>query len=168
MFRPHWKDIAPLVVKDLNSCPQKAQQLAELLGVSVADFLLNTQTETIPYLILAKRKDILTRIAQARGKDVTDLWLTPNENFAAVMSKLLTQPAHELEQSVLGALQEVGLANENLSSIVNQAGPIQTACELLKIAAGGNDPQKEQVCSFNQPLGHLANLGIRLTKGSKP
>ena len=138
LFKPFWRTVAINVVRDINSCPQKAQQLADLLGVSVPEFLLMTQTYTIPYLIQTKRGDVLAKIALARGADVRvqDLWLQPKENFAVVLATLLLQPSTDREQTAVEVLQTIvpGFSPTDLSSLVC-VDPNPTACEILKIAA---------------------------------
>jgi serine/threonine-protein kinase ATR len=155
LFKPFWSSIAMLVVKDLITCPQKAQQLSELLGMSVHEMLILTQTDTVPYLILMKKRDVLQRIAQARSATTTiqDLWLQPSKNLAAVLSLLLVQPSADVEQSAVDLLQEAapGFSETDLSALV-KVDPILIACEILKHAGDFQEAKKPNVCISNIKL----------------
>jgi serine/threonine-protein kinase ATR len=148
LFKPFWSSVAMNVVKDLIKCPQKAQQLAELLEISVNELLILTQTDTVPYLILCRKKDVLQRVAQARGitTAVQDVWLQPSKNLAAVMSLLLVQEAPDVEQAAIALLQHAapGFAESDLSAMV-RVDPILIACEILKYAGDCHAPKKLHV-----------------------
>lgn len=148
LFKPYWSSVATHVVKDLINCPQKAQQLAELLGLGVNELLILTQTDTVPYLILAKKKDVLQRIAQARSPTtgVQELWLQPSKNLAAVLSLLLVQQSPDAEQSAVALLQDAapGFSETDLSTLV-KLDPILIACEILKHGGDFPETKKSQV-----------------------
>ena len=149
LFRPFWRSIAISVVKDIFSCPQKVQQLSDLLSIDVDDLLLLTQAETIPYLTLTKRKDILERIASARGPNtkIKDLWRQPPKNAAAVVSSLLLHHNSEAEKAILALLCEVDpeFTENDLLTLMN-IDPIFSACEILKATGNGLEIQQNQVC----------------------
>jgi serine/threonine-protein kinase ATR len=148
LFNPFWSSIATHVVKDLITRPQKAQQLSDLLGMSVNDLLLRTQTDTVPYLLLARKKEVLQRIAQARGSTtgVQDLWLQPPKNLAAVLSLLLVQQSPDVEQAAISLLQDAAPDfNEAGLSAMVKVDPILIACEILKHAGDSQDAKKAQV-----------------------
>jgi serine/threonine-protein kinase ATR len=147
LFRPFWRSVAASVVKDIFSCPQKAQQLSDLLSMSVNDLLLLTQAETVPYLTLTKKKDALDRIAAARGADtpVHDLWLQPTRNVATVAASLLLQHHSEGLKTITSLLHELDpdfTAADCQKLII--AEPIHTACEILKANGDSSEIQKVQ------------------------
>src|SRR4051794_6909331 len=107
LFRPFWRSIGYSVIKDLHSNPQKAQLLSDLTEQSVTNLLLSTQLETLPHLVLAKRKDILGRIALTRGISAREVCLQPRKNLAAILGLLLCQPVANVEQNAVDALQAV-------------------------------------------------------------
>lgn len=148
LFRPFWRSIAISVVKDIFFCPQKVQQLSDLLSIDVDDLLLLTQTETIPYLTLTKRKDILERIALARGPStrIKDLWRQPPKNVAALVSSLLLHHSSETEKAILTLLCELDpdFTENDLLTLVN-IDPIFSACEILKTSSDGLEIQPNQV-----------------------
>jgi serine/threonine-protein kinase ATR len=167
LIRPYWKSLAIHVVKDVYVCPQKIQQLSDVLCISVGELLIQTQTETIPYLILTRKRDVLQRIAQARGPstNVHDLWLQPSRNIAAVLAFLLIQPLENSEQNAIALLREASpdFAEADLSGLV-KLEPIQTACEILKYAADYPDVKKGHA---HQGLRLLAQINERKSGASK-
>jgi len=138
LFRPFWRTVAISVVKDLQNRPQKAQQLADILGKSVDDLLMETQEETISFLLLRKHTDTLQRIANARGGpggSILDLCMQ-TRNLTVILANLVVQdPTHieSLGHTVLGqASPEV--RKISISELLGM-DPVAVACELLKIAS---------------------------------
>jgi serine/threonine-protein kinase ATR len=158
MFRPFWRSIGPAVIKDLQNLPQKAQQLSDLLGMSVNQMLLMTQTETLPHLVLTKRVNVLQRIATARGTSIQDICTQPRRNLACILALLLCQPVAHIEESAMEALAAVAPAfreNENSLASWIKLEPVLVACELLKTAAEENDARKPQVSLLFSAVGAL-------------
>jgi len=155
LIRPFHRSIAVAVVQDLSTKPQKIQCLTEFLGTSVGHFLVLTQRETIPFLVLTKRKDILQRIASARkpGTSIQDLCLSPPRNLAAVLGFFLTQPSTDVEHSVISHLTEVapGLHDSDLASLV-KIDPVLIACEMLEIAADTDEANLPKVCTVDSSI----------------
>jgi serine/threonine-protein kinase ATR len=151
LLKPYWRNIAVTVVKDLQSRPQKAQQLAELLRMSVNQMLLLTQFDTIPYLVLTKRKDVLQRIASARNPptSVKDIITHPKRTFAAVLALLLRQQSTDLEEAVMDILRDSApeFAEIDLQGLVNTDPPL-IAFELLKATADADESMKNKVGEF--------------------
>jgi serine/threonine-protein kinase ATR len=155
MLRPFWKTIGMRIINDLEKRPQKAQQLSELLGMSVNAMLLTTQTETLPYLVLSKKKDVLKRIAAARGTSIQDVCTQPRKNLAAILALLLCQQSKgerpaEVEKNAMETLVQIAPAfqeNDNDLSSWIKLEPILVACELLKAAAEEKEAAaKGRVC----------------------
>ena len=167
LMRPFWRTIAPNVVRDLLTRPQKAQQLCDFLGMSINQLLQNTQTHTLPYLVFEKQTDIIKRIATARGPDTTveNICLQPR-NFAAILAVLLLQyQSANTEESVMRALCQVapGFDGDDLSTLV-KLGPIPTACELLK---GSGDQHASAKPRYHQAIQTLAVITSRQPGQSK-
>lgn len=148
LFRPFWQNVAPAAVKDLLTLPQKVQQLADLLQLSVSQFLLLTQTSTLPFLVLSKRSDVLHRLAFMRGAEtpVEHLCMQPSKNLAAIVALLLRQPSTNIEDNVMDLLAEAAPAFKeyDLATLV-KLEPILIACDLLKAAAGADQAQRPLV-----------------------
>lgn len=159
LLRPFWRSVGVVVVKDLITRPQKAQILADLLGMSVNQLLLLTQTDTLPFLVLTKRKDIISRIASARGQDVSvqDVCMQPRRNLAAILALLLRQPSPDVETTAMEFLAEAAPAfrESDLSGLV-EIEPIFTACEILKAAADEDEANKPTIYKAFQTLASLA------------
>jgi len=147
LLRPYWRIIGITVVKDLQRRPQRAQQLSDLLGLSVNQLLVLTQAETLPYLVLWKRQDILQRIAGARGPDAT-IWsmcMQPR-NFTAIISLLLVQQPANFEATVRETLGQFNreYKHEEIVEILKN-DPISLACEVLKAAGDEEGTGKARV-----------------------
>ena len=158
LFRPFWRSVAPDVVKDLTTCPQKAQQLSDLLGLNggVDELLVLTQAETVPFLVLTKRHDILQRIAQARkSTQLQELIMDPPRNLAGVLSRLLLESG-DTEHAAASLLQDAAPNLRNRFVEVVKIDPILTACEMLK-AAGDSDERARLRVRYSILLKGMAN-----------
>jgi serine/threonine-protein kinase ATR len=147
LFLPFWRSIGPDVVKDTFTCPQKIQHLADVLRLKggVDELLVLTQTDTIPFLVITKRHDVLDRIRRARpGTDsIETLILEPRRNLACVLSRLLLE-SRGSEAAAASLLQEAAPNTRGkLRELVNIES-VLTACEILKVAgdSGQSKPQK--------------------------
>ena len=147
LFRPFWRSIAITVVKELPNRPQLAQQLSDLLGITVSEFLVWTQTNTLPYLILMRKHDVLRRIAQAHGNDAS-VWSICVEpvNMAAILAFLLVQPSIDPERTITTLLEEASadFKERDLADLVRME-PILTAFELLKAAGEDDEARRPKV-----------------------
>lgn len=146
LFRSFWRTIAVTVVKDLHSRPQKAQQLSELLGMSVGRFLLQTQGETIPYLVLTRSKDILQRVATARNMDIRDICLQPPKHLALILALLLQQNFPDPENAIMSILCDAApeFQEADLPALI-RLEPIPIACEMLKVAGEQHRSKKAPI-----------------------
>jgi serine/threonine-protein kinase ATR len=145
LLRPFWRSIAVSVARDLLVKPQKAQQLVDLLEIDLNAFLLLTERETVPSLVLSKNRDVLQKIATARGKGATiqDVCLYPRTNLASILTLILSQPVADPEELVIRCLQEVApsLKGVDVSDLI-QADPAIVACEMLKYCSAENEARK--------------------------
>ncbi|KAI8936862.1 hypothetical protein NX059_006098 [Plenodomus lindquistii] len=107
LLSPYWKVIGFSVVKDIIKKPQKAQQLADLTEQSVRQLLVYTQAETLPHLVLSKRKDVIERIAQARKASIVEVLTQPRTNLAKILALLLSQPVADVERNAMDILAAV-------------------------------------------------------------
>lgn len=122
------------VVKNFKSRPYMAEQLCDLLGMNVDDFLRLTELYTLPYLVLTRKRDIISRIG-ASYKDVKSPFdiCSEKSNLAAILAFLLSQPSSNPEGMAMSALTEVDTAFKGraLAELV-RTEPILIACDLLK------------------------------------
>lgn len=143
MVSAFWRSISVGVVKQLQSKPQIAQLLSELIGIDLADLLKVTQKYTIPYLILWKKVELVERIAQACEKDV---WSLIYDNMSEILVLLLAQDADSAESTTKALLENVcaGFKNVTLVQLVWPLS-ISIAAELLKAAGDEDDDRKTRV-----------------------
>jgi serine/threonine-protein kinase ATR len=161
LLRPFWRSIGFAVIKDIHNKPQKAQQLSDLTEQSVNNLLLLTHTDTLPHLVLTKRKDILERIATARGTSIQDICTQPRRNLAGILALLLCQPVADVEKSAMDALVAVAPAfqenGNDLSSWV-KLEPVMVACEVLKSAADQHETRRDNVSNVHTDEWHQLNI----------
>lgn len=133
LLRPFWSSVAVSVVQDINARPQKAQQLCDLLGLEVNELLVRTQRETVPTMVLTKKRDVLQRIAFARKTSVQDLCLQPRTNLAATLALLLGQGSADVEEAAMDCLSAAApdLQGTDLGNLV-KIDSVLVACEMLK------------------------------------
>ncbi len=150
LLSPHWKVIGFSVIKDIINKPQKAQQLADLTEQSVRQLLILTQSETLPHLVLSKRRDIIEKIAQARKVSVAEVLTQPRANLAKTLALLLSQPVEDVERSAMETLAAIEPAMREGSNNKLEAWVALDitgiAIEILMLAADQDKSRKKPVC----------------------
>ncbi|KAJ5763195.1 hypothetical protein N7533_001876 [Penicillium manginii] len=155
LFRPYWRTLSVVVVKNLQSRPYMAEQLCELLGMKVDSFLRLTEVHILPYLVLTRRRDIISRIGASRseGESPFDVCSEKN-NLAAILAFLLAQQSNDPEAMIMSLLAEIDSAfkGRTFAELV-RIEPILIACDLLKNLGNSGDQNRER---FQQALYRLA------------
>ncbi|KAL8735716.1 MAG: hypothetical protein Q9181_002719 [Wetmoreana brouardii] len=143
-LEPYWRTLAPTVVQDLQRRPQIAQYLSDLISVTVAGLLRLTQTHTLPYLVLTKRRDIVQRIADACNRSVKELCME-HSNMSNILAYIMLQSSSETEITIMTAFEVVSseFANVNCSELV-KAEPVLIASELLKASGELDEASKSK------------------------
>lgn len=155
VFAPYWRTIAVAVVQDLQRRPQMAQQISDLLAMSVQDFLVLTQAHTVPFFVLTKKRHVLQRIADACGHSIMALCRDHN-NLAGILANVLLQSSSDAESLVMALLNAVSPEFEHVDCAeLLQSEPQSTATELLK-SAGEDDEVKRS--KAHQALHFLASV----------
>ncbi|KAL2866806.1 protein kinase MEC1 [Aspergillus lucknowensis] len=157
LFRPFWRTLSVIVAKNLQSRPYMAEQLCDLLGMRVNDFLRLTEVYVLPHLVLSRKRDVIARIGGAYKDVKTPFDLcSEKDNLAAILAFLLCQPSSDPQEMVMPTLSAVDPAFEGrtLAELV-RIEPILIACELLKSLG---DAGKEKGARFQQALVVLASL----------
>ncbi|OJJ46333.1 hypothetical protein ASPZODRAFT_66362 [Penicilliopsis zonata CBS 506.65] len=167
LFRPFWRTLSITVVKHLQSRPVMAEQLCDLLGMKVEDFLRLTEVHVLPYLVLSRKRDIISKLGASytNAKTPFDLCSEQN-NLASILAFLLIQPSTNPEAMTMTLLTEIDAAfrGRSLAELV-RIEPILISCDLLKGLgdAGGDKGER-----FYQALRLLADLVPRKsTHGNK-
>ncbi|KAJ5683180.1 hypothetical protein N7462_006345 [Penicillium macrosclerotiorum] len=155
LFRPYWRTLSVAVVKNLQSRPHMAEQLCDLLGMKVDGFLRLTEVYVLPYLVLTRKRDIISRIGATRneGESPFDVCSEKN-NLAAILAFLLAQQSDNPEAMIMSLLADIDPAfrGRTLAELV-RIEPILIACDLLKSLGDAGDQNKER---FHQALQRLA------------
>lgn len=111
-----------------------AEQLCDLMGMKVDDFLRLTELYILPYLVLTQKRDIIAKVGSTYKdhKSPFDL-CTEKNNLAAILAFLLSQPSPNPEAMTMSVLAEVDTAfkGRSLAELV-RTEPILIACDLLK------------------------------------
>ena len=130
-------------MNDIQRRPQIAQQLSDLLGMTVTEFLLFTQTYTVPYLVLTKKREILQKVADSCGRSPKTLCMDHN-NLAAILAYILLQASDDTERMIMTLFAVVSpeFTKIDYTELLKAEQPL-TASELLK-AAGEEDEIKKQ------------------------
>lgn len=157
VFAPYWRTIAVAVVQDLQRRPQMAQQISDLLAMSVQEFLVLTQAHTVPFFVLTKRQDVLQRIADACGHSIMTLCRDHN-NLAGILASILLRSSNDAESLVMSLLNAVSPDFEQVDCAeLLKSEPQSTATELLK-SAGDEDEIKRSTA--HQALQFLAAVTL--------
>ncbi|CCJ28861.1 unnamed protein product [Pneumocystis jirovecii] len=143
LFSPYWSTVSVAVVRQMQSRPQIVQIFSTILGISSSDFLARTQSYTLPYLIISKRKDVIEQIAFSVQKDVSKLCL---DNMPYILAVLLTQNVTCVESAtmLLLSLASSDFKKVDLSSLV-RSEPILIVVELLQMFSSEIDEKRKRV-----------------------
>ena len=133
-----------------------AEQLCDLLGMSVDSFLQLTEVHTLPYLVYTRRRDIITRIAAAYpSKSAFELCMERN-NFASIIAYLLSQPEENHEAMIYSLLVEIDPNFKETSvTMLLKTEPIPITRELLKNMGDAGDGHDGKVYIY-----HVYGYGI--------
>ncbi|TQB68311.1 serine/threonine-protein kinase M1 [Monascus purpureus] len=157
LFRPFWRTISITVVKNFQSRPYMAEQLCDLLGMKVDDFLRLTEVHILPYLVLTRKRDLICKVAATykNTKSPFDICSEKN-NLAAILAFLLSQPSSDPEGMIMTLLAEVdpSFKGRTLAELV-RTEPILIACDLLKGLGDSGDVKGER---YHRALRVLAAL----------
>jgi len=147
MFRPFWGTVAIEAVKDLLVRPQTTQLMADLLGISVSEFLVLTQSHTLPWLVLLGKPEVIKKIAEAR-KDGQVCWYPCMEtsNLVAILPLLLIQNVPDTESYVMKLLKAISPQFKEIDfTDLLRVEPASQALHLLKLAGDADDSKKSRV-----------------------
>lgn len=140
-----------MVVKNIQSRPQMADQLCDMLGMEVDKFLKLTEVHVLPYLVLMRKSDIITRMGATYDEQQSAFKLcTEKNNLASILVLLLTQPSNDHDTMVMSILNEISpeFRVHDLAGWV-RVEPILIACELLRgmgDSTAGKDSKVQFIC----------------------
>lgn len=151
------------MIKDYSSRPQKVHQLAELTEQSARQLLLVTQADTLPHLVLTKKKDIIEKIAQARKASIGEVLTQPKRNLSKILALLLCQAVADVEKNAMDTLAAIEPAiregcNNKLETLLT-ADITGVAIEMLVLAADQAESNKKLVSVCE----HIGSGSLSLT-----
>ncbi|KAL2158380.1 hypothetical protein VTH06DRAFT_4428 [Thermothelomyces fergusii] len=146
LFEPFWGNLAFSVVKDLVSKPQTAQLVADLMQISVSDLLLMLQKHALPWLVLTKKREVIQKIAEARGdKEIWETCMDAN-NLPSILSLLLIQDAPDIAAHTMSLLGHISPRVNSFELVeLLRTDPLTIALELFKAAADASEARKARV-----------------------
>ncbi|KAI9640177.1 serine/threonine-protein kinase M1 [Ciborinia camelliae] len=145
LFSPFWDSVAIAAVKDLLSRPQTSQLMADLLEITVSEFLILTQAYTLPWLVLWRDGKTIKKIAQARNEESWRV-CTDNANIVHIMALLLIQDVQNIENHTMSVLKCVSSDFEKRGldfAFLLKMDPSSTFLHLLKVAGHAEDNSKK-------------------------
>jgi len=137
LIRPFLNSIAIAVVQDMLIQPQKLQLFSDFMRASIEQFLVFSQKETIPFMILTKKKDVLKRIAGARSSTVKEICFQPKTHIAAIIASLLMQASDDPENFIAAMFTE-SVPDLDAKEVIDfiKIEPALIVVEMLKSTAG--------------------------------
>ncbi|KAL8413730.1 hypothetical protein RB594_005107 [Gaeumannomyces avenae] len=146
LFEPFWKSIAFTTVKDMIARPQTTRVTAEILQLSVTEHLLLVQQSALPWLVLTRKKEVIQKIAEARGE--TEVWkpCLDNANLSYILALLLVQEAPNIQEFVLSTLQHISSHFNNITfQALIGSETVLTVLELLRDAGEASEERRERI-----------------------
>ncbi|ODQ64945.1 hypothetical protein NADFUDRAFT_4642, partial [Nadsonia fulvescens var. elongata DSM 6958] len=139
LFSQFWMSVSVLVVKQISRSSFLLKRFSELINVSPADFLLRTQSYTVPYLVLSKRFSTIERISEVALRNSSKIY---TENLPYILAVLLTQDSPDPGSFSMKCLSEAHSSFSRLDlKVVIGSCTIETAFEILKLY----DPRDESL-----------------------
>lgn len=132
-----------------------AEQLCDLLGMNVDDYLRLTEVHILPYLVLMRKRDIISRIGASYKKTKSPFELcSENNNLASILAFLLSQPSSDPEGMIMSLFQDVDPQFKGCTlATFLRTEPILIACELLKSLGDAGDGKGDKVgCPANREV----------------
>lgn len=158
LFRPFWRTISVVVVKNLNSRPVIAQQMCDLLGMQMSGLLQIMEEHALPYLVLNGNIDLIRKIASSNASPVNtfELCVKP-ANMPKIFATLLMQAFQDPEETIMKIL--VNTAPDFGESDLPEwlcLDPSKIAFELLKAIADAGHGKASKVFQGFQTLAQLS------------
>jgi serine/threonine-protein kinase ATR len=169
LFRPFWRTLGAVVIKHFQSRPIISQQLSDLLGMDVDGLLMLIEEYALPYLVLARKTDVIQRMALLHGSSTSPFHMcTQRKHLAPILSLLLAQSFSQPEETIMSLLIEVSaeFAEQDLAGWIGHE-PIQIACELLKAIVDSGEGHGARIYQALQLLSQLMSKRSPQSSGNK-
>jgi serine/threonine-protein kinase ATR len=146
LFGPFWPSLAFSVVKDLVSRPQTARLVADLMHMSVSELLLRLQKHALPWLVLTKKREVVQKVAEARGESETWETCMDAANLPPILALLLVQDAPDIADHTMSLLAHITPRFDGIELVeLLRTDPLPIALELFKASSGANEARKTKV-----------------------
>ena len=143
LFEPFWNNLALAAIKDIVSRPQTTRTIADLLQLSVPFLLRLLQHHALPYLVLNKKREVIQKIAEARGDKETWEPCLDTNNLPSILAVLLSRDVPDPETEAMKLLREISPHFEKFTfAELLKTEPVMTSVELLKTAGEADGPRK--------------------------
>jgi serine/threonine-protein kinase ATR len=167
LFKPFWRGLAHLAVKDVIVNPRITTLVADLLGISVNEFLVDVQSYALPWLVLQGKKDVVERISAARKHGNVHSTIVDTTNCGPILALLLIQPVEDVAAFAMAKLSEI---SSHFSSMefpqLARSELTQIVLEVFKLAAEGGGARKLAVGSRNNEITPKAKPNITQAKNA--
>ncbi|RKF63720.1 Protein kinase rad3 [Erysiphe neolycopersici] len=146
LFSPFWGTVANEAVKNLVVKPTTTQMMADLLQMTVTEFLLLTQSYTIPWLVMGKKIDVIRRISEARKDSDIGLACAESSNLVPTLTLLMIQGIPDTENYIMSHLRYASprFKDTDLDELM-RVEPASQALYLLKAAGEAHDDEKKKI-----------------------
>ncbi|SZF04158.1 unnamed protein product [Blumeria hordei] len=146
LFSPFWGTVANEAVKDLIVKPTTTQMMADLLQLSVNEFLLLTQSYTIPWLVMGKKIDVIKKISEARKDSEIGMACAEALNLVPTLALLMVQNVPDIDTYIMSHLKYASsrFKDTDLDELM-RVEPASQALHLLKAAGEANEDKKSRI-----------------------
>lgn len=125
--------------------------MSDLLDVSVRDFLIMTQSFTLPYLVLLGKVDVIERIKQASRPEEDYVICLDPQNLLPILGLLMIQSVPDHEKYILKLLTATSSRFKEFDIIdLMRTEPATLITHLLKAAGDADDQKKGRVSFFSE------------------
>ncbi|RKF54549.1 Protein kinase rad3 [Golovinomyces cichoracearum] len=169
LFSPFWGTVAIEAVRNLIVKPTTTQLVADLLQITVSEFLLLTQSYTIPWLVMGKKVDVIQRISEARKDSEIGMACAESSNLVPTLALLMTQDRPDIENYIMSHLRFASprFKNTDLEELM-RVEPASQALHLLKAAGEAHDDKKKKIYVALGFLAERAPIPDSKTKITNP
>ncbi|KAK8074965.1 Protein kinase rad3 [Apiospora hydei] len=148
LFEPYWKSLAYSALKELISQPKTACLLADMLEMTLPQFVMVTQRYALPYLVSAGKRDIIQKIAVLRKESEPWQPCLDADNVGPILAFLLVRDAQNIPENSMNSLREISSHFDELAfADLLKIEPVMTSLELLKAAGDADEPRKLHIRS---------------------
>ncbi|KAK7962455.1 uncharacterized protein PG986_003280 [Apiospora aurea] len=148
LFEPYWKSLAYSALKELVSQPKTACLLADMLEMTLPQFVMVTQRYALPYLVSAGKRDIIQKIAVLRKESEPWQPCLDADNVGPILAFLLVRDAQNIPENSMNSLREISSHFDELAfADLLKIEPVMTSLELLKAAGDADEPRKLHIRS---------------------